>query len=232
MSAHLANRLTRLLRAWPTPRLSVPAAGSMTTFVLDRNQGTCRAEVTSSVAGIAWVRQGPGITLLKRTENEGMDFAAHNTSITYVTEALRTIKKYRHFMFLNSSVKGPFTPKYYPFHWSQPFISRINNRVKAVSSSLVCLPAFDAGVPSRPDSCRPRPLSTCLTHSGIFQLRSPSIAAGAVPACVLHMISTQRTKHSRTYSTPQLRSSPHWGNVPLANNTCHKSHPALDYHHG
>lgn len=97
--------------------------------------------------GIAWVRQAAGITLLKRIENEGMDFAAHNSTMTYAMNVLKSFwSQYRFFVFLNSSIKGPFTPKYYPFHWSEPYLSRIDDKTKAVGSSIVCLPEVDAGV--------------------------------------------------------------------------------------
>lgn len=97
--------------------------------------------------GVAWVRQAPGLAVLKRIENEGMDFAAHNATMSYAMNVLGTFwSKYRYYVFLNSSVKGPFTPKYYPFHWSEPYLSRINSQVKAVGSSIVCLPEVDAGV--------------------------------------------------------------------------------------
>eukprot|EP00892_Ulva_mutabilis_P003939 jgi/Ulvmu1/1917/UM012_0077.1 len=102
----------------------------------------------SPMEGIAWVRRAPGVTMLKRIENEGMDFAAHNTTMTYAMDVLQTFwTKYRYFLFLNSSIKGPFTPKYYPFHWSEPYLSRINANTKAIGSSIVCLPEVDAGGP-------------------------------------------------------------------------------------
>jgi len=110
---------------------------------------SCRPQSPSPMEGIAWVRQAPGVTLLKRIENEGMDFAAHNTTMTYAMEVLKTFwAKYNYFLFLNSSIKGPFTPKYYPFHWSEPFLSRINSNTKAIGSSIVCLPEVDAGTTS------------------------------------------------------------------------------------
>ena len=43
----------------------------------------CRPPVTNPMEGVAWVQEGPHVTMLKRIENEGMDFAAHNTSMTY-----------------------------------------------------------------------------------------------------------------------------------------------------
>lgn len=95
--------------------------------------------------GVAWSQDAPHITMLKRIENEGMDFAAHNTSMTFAMQNRDFWGKYKYFIFLNSSVKGPFMPKYYPFHWSQTYLSRLKGGVKAVSSSIVCLPEVDAG---------------------------------------------------------------------------------------
>lgn len=92
------------------------------------------------------MQETPHITMLKRIENEGMDFAAHNTSMTYAMQNKDFWGKYKYFIFLNSSVKGPFVPKYYPFHWTQTYLSKMKGGVKAVSSSIVCLPDVDAGV--------------------------------------------------------------------------------------
>lgn len=57
------------------------------------------------------------------------------------------LKKYRYFIFLNSSVRGPFIPNYMPhgWQWTQAFTDRLSDEVKGVSSSLVCLPKEDAG---------------------------------------------------------------------------------------
>lgn len=75
-----------------------------------------------------------------------MDFAAHNSSMSHAME-VGTFWRYRHFMFLNSSVKGPFIPKYFPsgYHWSRAFTDSLTSTVKGVSSSIVCLPKDDAG---------------------------------------------------------------------------------------
>jgi hypothetical protein len=92
----------------------------------------------------AWSKAG--LTILQRTENEGMDIAAHNATVDWVT-ARGTRQKYRNFIFLNSSVRGPFTPHYLPpgWQWTQALTSRLSDTVKLVASSLVCLPAVDAG---------------------------------------------------------------------------------------
>ena len=57
------------------------------------------------------------------------------------------LKAYQFFIFLNSSVRGPFFPSYMPKHWQWPdaFVDRLSPEVKIVASSLVCLPAVDAG---------------------------------------------------------------------------------------
>ncbi len=55
--------------------------------------------------------------------------------------------KYRYFILLNSSVRGPFYPSYMgtSWQWTQAFTDRLVDDVKLVSSSLVCLPEIDAG---------------------------------------------------------------------------------------
>lgn len=58
-----------------------------------------------------------------------------------------TCSKYKYFIFLNSSVRGPFVPPYMPegWQWTRAYTDRLVGDVKAVSSSLVCLPEVDAG---------------------------------------------------------------------------------------
>ena len=55
--------------------------------------------------------------------------------------------KYRHFILLNSSVRGPFYPSYMgtSWQWTRAYTDRLVDDVKLVSSSLVCLPEIDAG---------------------------------------------------------------------------------------
>ena len=59
----------------------------------------------------------------------------------------RRHRAYRYFIFLNSSVRGPFFPSYMPLHWqwTDAFTERLDADTKIVSSSLVCLPSVDAG---------------------------------------------------------------------------------------
>ena len=53
---------------------------------------------------------------------------------------------FKYFIFLNSSVKGPFWP-----HWTHAYLRMFSSggdgNVHAVGSSLVCLPRVDAGGP-------------------------------------------------------------------------------------
>jgi hypothetical protein len=102
----------------------------------------CRVRKPGLNADMEWVRTAAGIAVIHRAVNEGMDFAAHNTSITY---AMSQGMFYTYYILLNSSVKGPLLPKYYVGHWSKPYTDRINGKVKAVGSSIVCLPSVDAG---------------------------------------------------------------------------------------
>jgi hypothetical protein len=51
--------------------------------------------------------------------------------------ALRT---YSHFVWINSSVRGPFLPAYLEasYHWTRAFTSKIDHRIKLVGSTLSC----------------------------------------------------------------------------------------------
>ena len=65
-------------------------------------------------------------------------------------EYFKDIKKlhtYKYFIFLNSSVRGPFHPSFMPIGWQWPdaFVSRLGKMIHLVASSIVCLPAEDAG---------------------------------------------------------------------------------------
>ncbi|CAL5227685.1 g10693 [Coccomyxa viridis] len=93
---------------------------------------------------MAW--SSADVAVLQRRENEGMDFAAHNVTIEWLHWTGQW-HKYRHFILLNSSVRGPFYPSYMgtSWQWTQAFTDRLVDDVKLVSSSLVCLPEVDAG---------------------------------------------------------------------------------------
>ena len=134
--------------------------------------------VLDSVRSAATATIGSGsVTHLVRKANEGMDFAAHNTTITYLT-AVRRLHRYSYFFLLNSSIRGPFVPSYMPpgWQWTQAFIDRLVSNVGVVSSSLVCLPEEDAGGPgpkleSWAAATHRRGLDI-LVEEGVFELRT------------------------------------------------------------
>ena len=82
------------------------------------------------------------LTILYR-ENVGYDFGGHNFALKYIDENL---KKYDYYFFLNSGVIGPITPHYFTeSHWTNIFIRKINDHVKLVGTTIVCLPHYDLG---------------------------------------------------------------------------------------
>lgn len=82
------------------------------------------------------------LTIIKR-ENKGYDFGGHNCALNYINEKS---KKYDYYFFMNSSVIGPIIPHYFTeSHWSNIFIKKINNNVKLVGTTIVCLPTTDSG---------------------------------------------------------------------------------------
>lgn len=82
------------------------------------------------------------LTILER-ENIGYDFGGHNYALEYVN---KTSKMYDYFFFMNSGIIGPIIPHYFTeTHWSNVFIQKINERVKLVGTTIVCLPHHDPG---------------------------------------------------------------------------------------
>lgn len=50
------------------------------------------------------------------------------------------VTPYKYFFWVNSSVRGPFLPPYLQgkMHWTQPFVAKLNTRVKLVGSTINC----------------------------------------------------------------------------------------------
>lgn len=82
------------------------------------------------------------LTVIKR-DNVGFDFGGHNAALEYIE---KNNKSYDYYFFMNSGVIGPILPpNFRESHWSNVFIRKINNRVKLVGTTIVCLPHHDAG---------------------------------------------------------------------------------------
>jgi len=82
------------------------------------------------------------LTILKR-ENIGYDFGGHNYALEHIKENYKT---YDYYFFMNSGVIGPIIPHYFTnTHWTNIFIKKINERVKLVGTTIVCLPEIDHG---------------------------------------------------------------------------------------
>jgi hypothetical protein len=73
-------------------------------------------------------------------ENSGYDFGGHSAALEYIKET-----KYDYYFFMNSGVIGPIIPHYMKSHWSTIFIEKINEHVKLVGTTIVCLPPTDDG---------------------------------------------------------------------------------------
>ena len=82
----------------------------------------------------------PNVTVLRR-ENIGYDFGGHKHALEHCHG-----KQYDYYFFMNSGVFGPIMPSYFTHeHWSNIFIRKINDRVKLVGTTIVCLPREDLG---------------------------------------------------------------------------------------
>lgn len=69
-------------------------------------------------------------------KNECFDFGTFG----YVIHGMERIKKYKYYIFMNSSVRGPFLPAYVrgKIRWEDLFISRLTNEVKLVGPTINC----------------------------------------------------------------------------------------------
>ena len=82
------------------------------------------------------------LTIIKR-ENIGFDFGGHNAALEYID---KNQKIYDFYFFMNSGVIGPIlSDNFINNHWTEIFIKKINNNVKLVGTTIVCLPHTDAG---------------------------------------------------------------------------------------
>src|SRR5439155_21004241 len=88
--------------------------------------------------------------IVLKKDNTGFDFGAHYFGIQYLKEKFKCDVNefpYDYFIFLNAGVIGPFLPSYYPndLHWINIFTSKINDHVKLIGTTIVCLPPYDSG---------------------------------------------------------------------------------------
>jgi hypothetical protein len=84
----------------------------------------------------------PNVTIIRR-ENIGFDFGGHNSALQHIEANNKT---YDYYFFMNSSVIGPILPYYFTHdHWTNIFIRKINDIVKLVGTTIVCLPKHDRG---------------------------------------------------------------------------------------
>ena len=87
------------------------------------------------------IPQLPNLKIIRR-ENTGYDFGAHSVAL----ENIKTNNKnYDYYFFINSGVIGPILPHYFKSHWTEIFTNKINDDVKLVGTTIVCLPTYDLG---------------------------------------------------------------------------------------
>lgn len=78
-------------------------------------------------------------------DNTGYDFGGHAEALEYERKAGHT---YDYYFFMNSGSFGPIIPHYLngnsEVNWTDIFINKINDKVKLVGTTIVCLAGFDA----------------------------------------------------------------------------------------
>ena len=87
-----------------------------------------------------------------QVDNSGTDFGAFTDAFDALgitldsgLEAQGWRRRYKYFVFIDSSCRGPFLPPYAPMlHWTDPFTSKITEEVKLVGPSIHFIPGVAA----------------------------------------------------------------------------------------
>ncbi len=135
-----------------------------------------------------------------------LDYKQHPSTIS--THILpQPHSKYKYFVFLNSSVRGPFVPLYMPrsWSWTQAYTDLFHEGIGVVSSSLVCLPQVDAGgygpkVESWAFALIPETLHL-LTTAGVFDVRTCKLCDDGVVVKGEYGIATTLMQHGWNLNT-------------------------------
>lgn len=110
--------------------------------------GLTSVPIPPSVPSVRKALVSEHAAVLYRKENSGMDFASHSVGLLWLAAA-STLHQFRYFIFLNSSVRGPFVPAYMPPHWqwTDAFTGLLQRGHALAACSITCLPAVDLGGP-------------------------------------------------------------------------------------
>lgn len=81
--------------------------------------------------------QGGQVLFVER-ENICYDFGSHAAGLAAAERWRGALRQYRYFVFVNSSVRGPFMPLYATQHWTSAFTTRLNALVKLVGTTISC----------------------------------------------------------------------------------------------
>ena len=82
-------------------------------------------------------------------ENIGFDFGAWSHGLLHDN----IYKNYDYFIFINSSVIGPYLPMYYSGNWTDIFIEGLTNEIKLFGCTINCNIIFNNGIPHVQSYC-------------------------------------------------------------------------------
>jgi len=115
----------------------------------------------------------PNMTVIRRP-NEGFDFGAFGSALEDMT---KNNKSYTHYIFINTSCRGPFMPTYVSSRWTDAFTDMLKGNVKLVGPTINLCP--------KENTLRPHVQSYCfaidheckefLTNNGVFSASFQSI---------------------------------------------------------
>jgi hypothetical protein len=72
-----------------------------------------------------------------KTTNKNNDYGGYSE---FIKTAAHKLQNYKFFIFVNSSVRGPFLPNYSPSDWTVPFVKKLSKDTHLVGSTINVLP--------------------------------------------------------------------------------------------
>ena len=98
----------------------------------------------------------PSYVKIVKRENIGFDFGAWSDVL--ITDEL--YKNYDYFVFINSSVSGPYIPLYYKFFWPNIFTEMLNDEIKLSGVAINCGNTHDRDIKKTNDHVQSYVFST------------------------------------------------------------------------
>ncbi|KAL3425473.1 hypothetical protein PVAG01_02264 [Phlyctema vagabunda] len=151
-----------------------------------------------------------------RRENKCFDLGAHAEVLGKEENGQALKDKYKYFILMNASIRGPFMPHWSRECWSDAYLSKVNDKVKLVGSTLNCQNNID----------------TAHVQSMIWATDAVGLSYLLQPEAIgMECFNTlQAAMNAEVRTTPYLRSAGFHVDVMMASYQLEKDYAYIDKH--